>query len=605
MLASVAANAAVQRAEEILVTATRVEQAVGEVIGATSIITREDIEQRMVHSTQDLLRGETGIDVVNSGGLGKLSNVYLRGTDAEQVLILVDGVRVGSATAGTTPLEYLPVDQIERIEIVRGPRSSLYGADAIGGVIQIFTRRAQGPAFSIGTGSHDTYKASASFGASSERAWFSLSGNRIQSEGYNSCNGAPFVPGGSPGGGCFTYEPDRDGYDNTSGALRAGYGWGDRARIEASALYATGTTEFDGSFSNETEFTQQVFTLRGDVQLRQNWNLSLVAGNSQDKQDNFLEDPFSDAARLEMGRFDTEKRHASLQSDLELSTTQLLSLGVDYVDDRVDSSTPYDESSRDNVGVFAQYQARFGAHQAMVSARSDENEQFGSYSTGSIGWKWNLPHDLSLTAAWGNAFGAPTFNDLYYPGFSNPDLQPETSHSYELGLSGQNTALRWSLAAFENRIDHLIVYDSVLFAPNNLEEARIRGVEADASLAWGAWSMQLGYTGLDPRNRSTGANKDKILPRRARHYGHLEVGRSFTALDARLRLTAAGARYDTVANTARLGSYATLDLMLDYAFDAHWSMQGKVGNLLDRNYQSLRYYNQDDRTFFVGVRYQP
>jgi len=600
LLASIgSASAADRTAEEVLVTAARVEQTRSAVIGASSVITREDIERRAVQSTQDLLRGETGIDVVNNGGLGKLSNVFVRGADAEQVLVLVDGVRMGSVTSGTTALEFLPVDQIERIEIVRGPRSSLYGADAIGGVIQIFTRRAQGPSFSVGAGSHETFDATASFGASSERAWFSLSGSRLQSAGYNSCTGAPFPPGG----GCFTYEPDRDGYDNTSGTARAGYRWGERAEIEASALYAAGNSEFDGTFTNETDYVQRLLMLRGSLRPLDGWKLSLTLGDSRDEQDNLYRDSY--AGESQVGYFDSQKRHASLQSDFSLSETQLLSLGVDYVDDRLGSSTIFEQTSRDNLGVFGQYQVQLGAHQAQVSARTDENEQFGHYSTGSIGWKWALAPGLALTAAWGNAFGAPTFNDLYYPGFSNPNLDPETSHSYELGLSSAAAALRWSVSAFENRIDHLIVFDPSVSAPNNLDEARIRGIEVDARLMLGEWSFALGYAGLDPRNRSTGANHGNVLPRRARHSGHLEVARTIGAVDARLRLTGAGSRYDDVANTTRLGSYGVLDLVVDYSLSEQWSLQGKVGNLLDRDYQTVRYYDQDDRTVFVTVRYQP
>ena len=589
-------------AEEVVVTATRVEQPIDAVIGSTTVITRSQIEQRLVQSTQDVLRGETGIDVVNTGGLGKLSSVFVRGTDAEQVLVLVDGVRVGSATAGTTPFEYVPADQIERIEIVRGPRSSLYGSDAIGGVIQIFTRRQEGAAFSIGGGSHETWDTTASFGMSTPSAWFNVAANRIQTEGFNSCDGVPFPPGG----GCFTEEPDADGYDNTSGTMRAGYRWGESAEIEASALYASGNTEFDGSFTNQTDFIERVLALRGEVRPTSNWNVSLMVGNSRDDQDSLYDDPLTSDPVMHVGRFDTEKRHATLQSDLSIANdSQILTLGVDYVDDRVDSDTPYDRTSRDNTGVFGQYQAQFGAHHASLSARYDDNEQFGGYSSGSVGWKWAFAPNLALTAAWGSAFGAPTFNDLYFPGFSNPDLDPETSRSYELGLSGNAGALRWSLVGFENRIDDLIVFDPSISAPNNLDQARIRGIEADATAVWGEWTFGLGYAGLDPRNRTAGSNYDNILPRRARHSGHLEIGRAFGPLAAHMRVTGSGSRYDNVGNTARLSGYTVVDLVVDYALNERWALQGKVGNLLDRDYQTVRYFNQDDRTFFVNLRYQP
>ncbi len=584
-------------AESVVVTAARVAQPLSEVIGSVSVITRQDIESRAVQSVQDLLRGETGLSVTNTGGFGKLSNVFLRGTDAEQVLVLIDGVRVGSVTSGTASLEFLPVDQIERIEIIRGPRSSLYGSDAIGGVIQIFTRRSDAPSFSAGVGSNETSTASASFGSSSDNAWVSLAANQVRSEGYNSCAGSP------EGGGCFTNEPDRDGYDNTSGSLRAGYRW-TRAEIETTALYATGTTEYDSSFTNETDFTESAVTLRGTVNPLDRWTLSLLVGNGRDDQESFYDDPTSDDGRTFVSRFDTERRHASLQSDFEITEAQALTLGVDYFDDRVDSTTEFDARSRDNVGVFAQYQIQLGAHRWLASARRDDNEQFGDYETGSVGWKWAVSEHWFVTAGWGRAFGAPTFNDLYYPGFSNPSLDPETSNSYEVGLGWSSASFSIAVAAFENRIDDLVVYDASVFVPNNLNSARIRGIETDLDATFGPWTLSLGYAGLDPRNRTPGTDFDNFLPRRPRHTGHVELGRAFGPVDARVRVTAEGSRYDDVGNTTRTGSYALVDLVADYRIAPAWTVQAKIGNALDRDYRTVRLYNQDDRTFFVTLRYQ-
>lgn len=597
---SFSVNAAEDRNDAVVVTAARVEQPVSEVIGAVSVITRKDIEQRGVHSVQDLLRGETGLSVANTGGLGKLSNVFLRGADAEQLLVLVDGVRVGSASSGTTPFEYLPVDQIERVEIIRGPRSSLYGSDAIGGVIQIFTRRGTGPAFNVGVGSHETSSVSASFGAAGERSWLSVAANRIATEGYNSCAGAPFPDGG----GCFTNEPDRDGYENASGTLRAGHRWS-AGEIEATALYASGRNEYDGTFANETDFVERVVTLHGRLNATERWSISALAGVSNDDQDNFLDDPASTDGRVLASRFETERRNVSLQSDFVLSATHAFTVGVDYYDDRVDGTTEFEARSRDNLGAFAQYQAALGAHRLLASARYDDNEQFGSYETGSLAWKWMLDEHWSLSAAWGTAFGAPTFNDLYFPGFSNPELDPETSRSYEVGIGWTSTPVQIAFTAYERHVDDLIVYDASIFAPNNLNTARIRGAELDVDASLGPWRMSLGYSGIDPRNRTRGDDFDNFLPRRSRHAGHFELGRTFGALDARARVTTEGSRFDDVANTHRLGSFAILDLVVDYALNDAWSVQGKLGNVFDRDYRTVRLYNQDGRTFFVSLRYRP
>jgi vitamin B12 transporter len=594
------------RPDEVIVTAARIAQQQSRVIGATSVITREDIERRQAHSVPELLRGETGLNVVNNGGLGKLTNVFVRGADAEQVLVLIDGVRMGSATSGTTAFEFLPVDQIERIEIVRGPRSSIYGADALGGVIQIFTRRGDGLAFNLGAGSDEKYTGGASFGATAESGWFSASASRLQTEGYNSCIGRPATPPTfADGGGCFTDEPDADGYDNTSGSVRMGFKAGERADVEATAVLAQGTSEFDGGFANEVDFRQTAFTVRGRLQPTDAWRLALTLGESTDEQDNFYDDPLSDEPAIESGVFDTERVSASLQSDLSLGAAHTITVGADYLDDSVETTTAYDETSRDNIGLYAQHQGLFGAHETLVSARYDDNEQFGSHSTASVGWKWAFASNYAVTAAWGSAFGAPTFNDLYFPGFGNPDLDPESARSYEVGLRGGESELRWAVTAFESRVDDLIVFDASISLPNNLNEARIRGLELDASASLADWTLGLGYAGIDPRNRSHGPNYDNILPRRARHSGHLEIGRSFGPADARARVTAESSRYDDVANTHRVGSYATLDLTLDYELSEEWSVQAKIANALDREYRTVRFYNQDDRTFFASVRYQP
>lgn len=578
--------AAPDRVSEVVVTAARIAQPIDDVIGSVTVINRHDIQYRQVQSVQDLLRGEAGISIANNGGLGKLSSMFIRGAEADQVLVLIDGVRVGSATAGTTRLEFIPVDQIERIEIVRGPRSSLYGADAIGGVVQIFTRNAEGPSVSMGGGSHETYNATASFGMRGEDAWLSIGGNYIETQGFNSCR-ASFE------GGCFTDEPDDDGYRNASGSMRAGYRWGERAEIEASALRASGMTEYDGSFANETEFTESVYSLKGKIAATSSWDVTLQLGLSQDDADDFNDGTYAST-------FDTERRNASLQSDWSMADGQVLTFGLDYLDDRIDSSTSYDETSRDNTGVFGQYTGHFGEHEILASVRSDDNEQFGQHTTGGIGWKWFAEDYLAFSLAWGTAFLAPNFNDLYYPGFSNPDLDPEESDSLELGISGTAAQTTWSFSAFETNVDNLIAFDLTTFLPQNVSEARIRGIEAQASTRLADWTFGVGYTHLDPRNLET----DNILPRRARDAGRLDIRYGVDRFSIGTIVNIVGSRYDNLANTARLDDYTTVDLVGELRI-GDWFLQGKVANAFDEDYETAAFYYQDGRSYFVTLGYRP
>ncbi len=588
--------------DQVVVTASRLHEPIDDVIGSVSVITREDIERRQVQSVQDLLRGETGISVANNGGFGKISSMFVRGAEADQVLVLVNGIRVGSATAGTTRIEYLPVDQIERIEIVRGPRSSLYGADAIGGVIQIFTRETQGPTVSVGAGSHDTQTASGSFGLKGESTWLSVSGNYLESEGFNSCRPSPRL-GGFYTGGCFTDEPDKDGFRNASGSLRAGVRWGEKADIEASALYASGTTEYDGSFGNETDFVEAVYALKGHVAAAENWDLTLLVGNSRDEADDFSDGVY-------VSTFDTQRRNASLQSDWSLSDSHTVSVGVDYIDDRVDSTTDYERVTRDNTGIFGQYIGRFGAHEVLASARTDDNEQFGSHATGSLGWKWFIADAFAVHAGWGSAFLAPSFNDLYYPFDSgNPDLLPEESDSVEIGASGTLAKVRWTAAAFQTQIDDMIVYtyNPVLQSgrPENINEAKIRGLELEAQTQFKSWSFGVGYTALDPRNRGAGANYDNILPRRARQSGRIDVGYAIGDFNFGTRVNLVGSRYDDIANSRKLDRYSLIDLTGEWQFGSDWSLQAKVANALDEEYETASYYYQDGRAYFMTLQFRP
>jgi vitamin B12 transporter len=575
--------------EAVVVTAARVEQPISEVIGSVTVITRKEIEQRQVQSVQDLLRGENGIDIANNGGLGKASSIYLRGANSSQTLILVDGVRLGSATLGLTSIEFIPVDQIERIEIVRGPRSSLYGSDAMGGVIQIFTRKNNGVSASVGAGSYSTQNYSAGFGMQGETLRFNVNGNYVQSGGFNACNN---------GGGCFTTEPDNDGFRNSSGTARVGYTFGKVADLELSTLYAQGLTEFDGSFVNETRFRNTAPSARLRITPVEALNITLSGGITQDRSDSFKNGVYK-------SRFNTEKRNAAAQIDWQVGQHDIM-VGGDYLNDIVDSDTAFVISERDNTGVFAQYLGKLGAHELSASARHDDNEQFGTHNTGNLGWKWFvLERALTINAGWGKAFHAPSFNDLYYPyGYGNPTLLPERSQSYELGVSGQQQWLNWSLQAYQTQVNDLIAYNSA-FLPDNISKARLQGVELTLSGNWNNLTAGVNYTAQDPRNRAPGANFDHLLARRARQSGRIDVGYNFGAVQVGSTINVVGKRFDDLANNIALPGYTTVDFKADVTLCKGFALQAKLGNFFDRQYETTRYYNQEGRSVYLTLRYQP
>ncbi len=582
--------------EPVVVTATRTARTVDDTLAAVTVIDRAYIERQQAQSVQDLLRGQPGIGIANNGGLGKVTSVFLRGTESDQVLVLIDGVKVGSASAGTTPFQNIPVEQIERIEIVRGPRSSLYGSEAIGGVIQIFTRKGGGglkPFVSVGGGSFETVKASVGISGGGERGSFNLSGSGLDTAGFNACNGKPF-PNGA---GCFTVEPDKDGFRNLSGSLRAGYRFENGPEVDVHALIASADSDFDGTVENETESLQVVYGGKLRYSPIDIWDITLTAGQSLDDSDNFLNGTFQ-------SRFDTERDSVFFQNDISLAENHLLTLGFDYQLDLLDSTEAFTVTSRDNKGLYAQYQGSYAAHNLDLSIRHDDNEQFGGRTTGGAAWGYKVWEGIRFSASYGTAFKAPTFNELYFPGFGNPNLAPETSRTLEFGLAGKHSWGHWSLNVYETRVDDLISFDANIFAPANIDQALIRGLEAILTTQLYGFDLSTNLTLLDPENRSNGPDRGNVLPRRAEQSFRVDVDRMFGDFRVGATVQGDGRRFDDLGNTRRLGGYAVVDLRGEYIFSKAWRLQARLVNLLDKDYQTAAFFNQQGRSWFLTLRYQ-
>ena len=575
----------------VVVTATRVARTADETLAPVTVITRQDIERSQAQTLEDVLRGQPGVSVANQGGPGKQSSVFLRGTNSSHVLVLVDGVKVGSATAGLTAFQDLPIEQIERIEIVRGPRSSLYGSEAIGGVIQIFTRKGGGatqPTLALGAGSRGTTQATAGLsGGIGTQGWYSLGLSQIDTDGINACRGTATA-------GCFVAsEPDRDGYRNLSGQARLGWRFGNGLEAEVSWLRADGHNDYDGSFQNQSSTLQEVLGASVSMMLTPDWHSAVKTGRSLDRSRDF-----KDGAAV--GYFNTERTSVSWQNNLQLAPHHLLVAGIDWQNDRVASDTVYDKTGRDNIGLFAQYLADLGRHSVELSARRDDNEQFGVKTTGAAAWGYALAGGTRLTASFGTAFKAPTFNDLYYPGFNNPLLKPERSRTTDLGISGTLDQGRWAVNIYDTKVRDLIGYDNG-FNLVNISTAHIRGIELVGSKRVDKWDLR-GNLGLtSPENDDTG----KLLARRTEQAITLSADRDFGVWRAGATLRAEGRRFDNAANTVRLGGYATTDLHAEYRMNKQWRVQGRIENVFDRDYETVYLYNQPGRGAFVTLRYQP
>ncbi|HBC58117.1 MAG TPA: TonB-dependent vitamin B12 receptor [Gammaproteobacteria bacterium] len=587
--------------DPVIVTATRVAQTADDTLSSVTVISREQIVQQQAQSIQDLLRGVAGLDISNNGGLGKTSSLFLRGSESDHLLVLIDGIKVGSASLGTTPFQDIPIEQIERIEIVRGPRSSLYGSEAIGGVIQIFTRKGTGaftPNASISAGRYDTYSASTGLSGGTHKSWFHWNISSVDSKGFNACDGVLFpVPKG-----CFTNEPDKDGYRNISQSARMGYRFSNGLELEIRGLHTEGDNDYDGSFVNESDTTLQLLGSSIRFSPSDIWHLTVNAGRNLDRSKNYKNDNLQ--GRIFQNRFSSERDLYSWQNDISLTNTQMISIGADHQNDEVGGTTTYAVTSRDNNGVFGQYQGSFGIHEIQFSLRWDDNEQFGEHLTEGLSWGYHLQKNRRMTVSYGSAFKAPSFNELYFPGFGNAELDPETSHTLEWSLTTNTSWGKWSVHTYESRVDDLISFDLTTFAAANLDQARIRGIETIVMTTFKGWELNLDLTLLDPKIDSDDTNDGNLLPRRSRQSMRISANRAVGSYIFGATIISVGERYNDLANTERLGGYSIIDLRTEYLLANNWRLQVRIENLFDKKYETADLFNQSGRNFNVALRYR-
>jgi vitamin B12 transporter len=620
-------RAGAQDQPDVLVTASREPQSLDQVLWSSDILTRQDIQASQALSVQDLLAQLPGVQIDNTGGLGKQSSLFVRGMNSDQTLLLVNGVRVGSATNGLPPIELIPVDEIERIEVVRGPLSSLYGSNAMGGVIQIFTRNGARRGFSadasVTGGTYSTFDEALSAHAGFGRVWLDASGEALHTAGFEACS----APAGSPPGDCFGGPPDHDGYLNRSGSLTAGIRLAPGWTASADSFLTSGHTDYDGTYSDSTQFLERVTSAHVDGHIAKGWSVHATGGRDVDEADDFL-------ASAPVDRYATRRDSASLQIDGRIVRALSLVAGSDWQGERIGatqtfagfvSPIAFARSTRDTTGTFLELHGATGPVTELAAARYEHNTQFGDHMTYDAGAGWRFARHWRLTATWGTAFHAPTFNDLYfpsYPGFppsSNPNLLPETSRSVELGIAGDWKTLSWSLHAYRTDVSHLITYAPPDYTPYNLAAARIRGVELRGAWRRGAWTVSGQATGLDPRDHSPTAaaapgTAGNLLPRRAQSSASLEVRRRlFGRVEVSARGRWEGRRYDDLANTVPLGGYFLLDFLADAQLGRGWSVDGRIANALGRTYYTAAaidsppasaYYNQPGREFDLTLRYR-
>ena len=573
------------RLDNVVVTATRTAQSLDQTLAQALIISRDEIDAAGVATLTELLQRKAGLEIRATGGPGQPSSVFIRGSNSSHTLVLVDGLRIASSSSGATAFENLPLDLIERIEIVKGPMSGLYGSDAIGGVVQIFTRSSAKPRLtaSAGFGSESTSGFNTGFSVTERNTSLTLDAGTQRTRPRSATN---------PAAGSFTFNPDDDPYRNTHGLIKLTHTLWQGEVVGFTAWQSRGETDFDGGPGAPASNRQTLsgYQLTSENRFAADWKSRIILGRTTD--DSRITSSFP-------GNFKTEQNQVSWFNEFK-TWAGSMNAGVEWRQEKLASDIQYDSRTRETTSLFAGYLERLGPGQLEFSVRRDEEDQFGRRNTGSVSYGYTLSPQLTAYARAGHAFRAPSFNDLYYPGFSNPNLKPEQSDQAEAGLKWRSKDVRIDIAHFENRIDDLIVFDTATFLPQNLQRARIKGWELTADTSFVGMTVKAALTLQRPEDRDTG----KQLRSRARQFGSLGASRAFGAWQVGADVVASGPRFDSAneAPATRMGGYALLHATVRYRIDKTWSVELIGQNLADKKYELAQGYNTPKRSLFLNVR---
>lgn len=585
----------------VQVIGTRAPTALNRMVADVVVIDRDRIRATSADSLEDLLRREGGMQLSRNGGPGQSASVMIRGSAASNTLVLIDGVRIGSATLGQTDLAAISLAQVERIEIMRGPGSSLYGADAIGGVVNIVTRRGDGAAYVSGNlagGNHRSGEASVAVSGSTEAFDYALSLSGETSDGVSAV-----LPGDLFG----VYNPDDDGFSRYGLSLAGGYSWQKGQRIGLSYSASRLRSQFDSAEYPPPNFapdaspdfrnrlTTQLTTLQYQGTLSSEWTNLLRAS--------YQTDQLQSGANV-VSRYDTTRRQLTAQTTWTPSAQHQWVAAVDLLTESIHSSD-YQAPERDNTGLIVGYTGRFGAQKLQADLRWDHNSVYQNQTTGKLGWGMDLSESWSVRAVAGTAFRAPTFNDLYFPNFGVATLQPERSRSVEAGLNYQAAQASISATAYYNKVSDLIGYqpDPNQCPPGlnfgcaaNTSRALLQGLTLQGLQQWGQFQFTLALDWLNAKDTDT----DQTLPRRAANQQTLAVDWN----EGPWQLGATALRVSQRPDAGvMLPAYALLNLNARWRFERFWQIEARLQNAFDKDYQPARDYQDVGRQFWLGLRY--
>lgn len=584
--------------EPIVVTASRYSESLSATLASTVLITRKDIDNSNAVTLEELLISVPGLDIKPNGSYGKSTSIFMRGAGSSHTVVLIDGAKLYSATGGSTAYQHIPLSQIERIEIVKGSRSGLYGSGAIGGVIHIFTRqgkRQSATSASIESGSNSTSEITTGHSGKTGKLAYSLFLSHLDTQGIDSIE--------------HSTVNDKDGYDNSSVTTNLNYNINSYIDIDFNLLHATGMTQYDNCYNDSfavsddcySDIKQQSVITKLNYKPDANYDVSLQFGQSTDYSNNFWENTPNNT-------FETIHSSLTIQSNIQLSENHLLIAGIDNTEDDV-AATPYNsfDNTRDNNALFLSWKGTFNETTINSSLRNDDNEQFGSHVTGSLSAGYDITETMNTFISYGTGFNAPTFNDLYFPFYGNEDLIQEESRTFEIGIRESKRPLMWEVNLYKTNIDNLIAYDSSIFIANNISKAEIDGIEATLHTKFSNWDVKFTTSYLEPINKDS-ANYGNILPGRLQQSTSIDLSREFGKTYFSLKLLNQGKRFVNVINDQTVDEYTKVDVKARHKLYQTLILSAEINNLLDEEYAAngdgFSTYPAPRRTIFIGLEYR-
>ncbi|MBP1644041.1 MAG: TonB-dependent vitamin receptor [Acidobacteria bacterium] len=563
----------------VVVTASLEPRPAREIPAVADVVDAEQIERRQANQVVELLRTLPGTAVTQSGSPGKVASLFVRGASSAQTLVVLDGVTLNDPVLGAFDWSATPTEGLERVEVARGPFSALWGSGAVGGVVQLVTRAtgARSVSTHLEAGSHDYRRGALSAAAPLGPVALALAGHLRRGEG----------------------ELANDFYDGEGGRLRADWTALDGLRIglsgQAGAAHIGIPYDFSGAPSpaREQRSRSGLLALPADW-TRGDWSVQVRLASAEGEIDlEDADDPFAASA------IDTEREQARATATWNASESFWVAGGAERGRELASTASAFgpglDGARATTEALFAQAGWSGRRLRVEAGARHDDHSAFGAETSLRGGAVLALSGRARLRASYGESFRAPALGDLYFPSFGNPDLQPETSTSVELGLEGELGAWSARLAAFRTDFEDLIQFDLVTFVPGNIGRARAEGVEATLEARAGAWLGRLDATWLDATDRATGAP----LPRRPEWSAALVADHTGARFGAGATVRYVGAREDV--GRVALGDHTVVDLRASFTATAWLSPYARIENLFDAAYEEAAGFPAPGRGFAAGV----